>query len=200
MFIKIHRLLGITLVFFVMVLLITGALLQHAEDINIRQKYASSSIAKNFYNLKPCQISSIKIENKWISLCNSNLYLDTKKILSNVDNITAAYKNKSVYYIYYDDHMVTVSENYEIQSIGHKADDVRYKIELKDNIINKGLKRIIEDKSISSTITYERIIVDLHTGRLFGVVGITLIDIVTLGMLVLSITGTISWMRHKKIF
>ena len=67
-------------------------------------------------------------------------------------------------------------------------------------IINKGLKRIIEDKSISSTITYERIIVDLHTGRLFGVVGITLIDIVTLGMLILAITGTISWMRHKKIF
>jgi len=96
--------------------------------------------------------------------------------------------------------MVTVSENYEIQSIGHKADDARYKIELKDNIINKGLKRIIEDKSISSTITYERIIVDLHTGRLFGVVGVTLIDIVTLGMLILSITGTISWIRHKKIF
>ena len=74
------------------------------------------------------------------------------------------------------------------------------KVELKNNIINKDLKKIIEDKSISSTITYERIIVDLHTGRLFGIIGVTLIDIVTLGMLILSITGTISWMRHKKIF
>ena len=200
MFIKLHRLLGITLVFFVMVILITGALLQHAEDINIRQKYASSSIAKNFYNLKPCQISSIRIEKKWISLCNSNLYLDDKKILSNVDNVTSAYKDKGIYSIFYDDHMITVAENYEIQSIGHKANDIRYKVELKNNIINKDLKKIIEDKSISSTITYERIIVDLHTGRLFGIIGVTLIDIVTLGMLILSITGTISWMRHKKIF
>ena len=51
MIIKLHRILGITLVLFVIVLSITGTLLQHADDFNIRQNYVSSSLAKNLYNI-----------------------------------------------------------------------------------------------------------------------------------------------------
>ena len=58
MIMKIHRLLGVTLVFFILILSITGTLLQHAEDFNIRNNYAPSSVAKTFYNIMQLLFSS----------------------------------------------------------------------------------------------------------------------------------------------
>jgi hypothetical protein len=66
MIIKLHRILGITLVLFVIVLSITGTLLQHADDFNIRQNYVSSSLAKNLYNIEPCEVLSYKFKNQHV--------------------------------------------------------------------------------------------------------------------------------------
>jgi uncharacterized iron-regulated membrane protein len=74
------------------------------------------------------------------------------------------------------------------------------KIKLKNNIAPENLREKIEDISISKTITYERIAVDLHTGRIIGIVGVTLVDLVTIGLIILSFTGTYSWLRHRKLF
>ena len=69
-----------------------------------------------------------------------------------------------------------------------------------ENSLPKELKKKIEDKSLSKIITYERIVVDLHSGRLFGTFGVTLVDLVTIGLIILSVTGTYSWLRWKKFF
>ena len=69
MIIKIHRFLGITLVIFLLILSVTGTLLQHAEDFGIRKKFISSSLASNLYKIKSCTGACIKLESKWISLC-----------------------------------------------------------------------------------------------------------------------------------
>ena len=79
-------------------------------------------------------------------------------------------------------------------------DQIEKKIQLKEDKIEENLKARIENKSLSKTITYERVIVDIHTGRFFGQAGVTLIDLVTIGLILLSITGTYSWIRHKKFF
>ena len=203
MIIKIHRFLGITLVLFVIVLSITGTLLQHADDFNIRQKYASSSIAKSFYNIQPCEIKSFQLKNKWLSICNSNLYFETKKIADNINLVTAAYVKNGKYHIQYDNHQVVVNKDSEILGIKHvdaNTIDSKNKVTLSTNNIPEKHKNIIENKSIGKTITYERIIVDIHSGRLFGAVGVTLVDLVTIGIIILSLTGTITWFRHRKVF
>ena len=96
---KIHRLLGITLVFFILILSITGSLLQHAEVFNIRNNYAPSYIAKNFYSIKPCEIYSYKFNNKWLSICNKNLYFDTTKIASSINTVNSIFIKKDRYHI-----------------------------------------------------------------------------------------------------
>ena len=89
MLIKIHRFLGISLVFFILVLSVTGTLIQHAEIFNIRNNYAPSSIAKNFYDIQPCKIYSYQFNKKWISICNQDLFFDIKKVASNVEKVTS---------------------------------------------------------------------------------------------------------------
>lgn len=49
-------------------------------------------------------------------------------------------------------------------------------------------------------IPLERIVLDLHTGRLFGVIGQVLVWIGTLIMLFLTVTGAIMWWRRFKRF
>ena len=71
---------------------------------------------------------------------------------------------------------------------------------MKLDSISENQKQIIESKSLSKTITYERIVVDLHSGRLFGSFGVTLVDLVTIGIILLSCTGTYTWIRQKKFF
>ena len=112
---KLHRFLGITLVFFVMILSITGTLLQHAEEFGIRQKFISSSLTSNLYNIKPCTVSSTKTGNKWISLCDSNLYFQENKIVNNIHSINAILKNNSQYTIQYNkSHEIVISDDGEI--------------------------------------------------------------------------------------
>ena len=199
MLIKIHRFLGITLVFFIFILSVTGTLLQHAEEFNIRNNYASSSIAKNFYDIQPCKIYSYQFKKKWISICNGDLYFDIKKVASNVGKISSIFVNKDQYHIHYDNHSIIINSDSSILEMGHiEIEDSN--IILEEDLIPLKKKKVIEDISISKTITYERIVVDLHSGRLFGTFGVTLIDLVTIGIILLSFTGAYSWVRHKKIF
>ena len=204
MIMKIHRFLGITLVIFLLILSITGTLLQHAEDFGIRTKFIPSSLASNLYNIKSCTVASIKLENKWISLCDSNLYFQENKIINNINSINAFFKKNSNYIIQYNkSHEIMLSEAGVILDMKHldKVSTSRLKkIKLRNDIAPENLRKKIKDISLSKTITYERVAVDLHTGRLIGIVGITLVDLVTIGLIILSFTGTYSWLRHKKIF
>tara|TARA_B100001778_G_scaffold306128_1_gene285229 strand:+ start:65 stop:664 length:600 start_codon:yes stop_codon:yes gene_type:complete len=199
MLIKIHRFLGISLVFFILVLSVTGTLIQHAEIFNIRNNYAPSSIAKNFYDIQPCKIYSYQFNKKWISICNQDLYFDIKKVASNVEKVTSIFIDNNKYHIHYDNHVIIINPDSSISAMDH-IEPEDSKITLKEGLIPTKQKKIIEDKSISKTITYERIAVDLHSGRLFGSFGVTLIDLVTIGIIILSFTGAYSWIRHKKIF
>jgi len=199
MLMKIHRFLGITLVFFILLLSVTGTLLQHAESFNIRNNYAPSSIAKNFYDIQPCKIYSYKFNNTWISICNRDLYFGLKKVASNVGKVSSIFLENDKYHIYYDNHAIIINPDSSISGMSHiEPEDSA--IVLKEGLIPIKQKKIIENISISKTITYERIVVDLHSGRLFGSFGVTLIDLVTIGIILLSFTGAYSWIRHKKIF
>ena len=204
MIMRIHRFLGITLVIFLLILSVTGTLLQHAEDFGIRKKFISSSLASSLYNIKSCTVASSKIENKWISLCNSNLYFQENKIINNINSINTIFKKNSNYIIQYNmSHEIKLSEAGVILNMRHldkQTTTKLKKIKLKNNIAPENLRKKIKDISISKTITYERIAVDIHTGRLIGIVGVTLVDLVTIGLIILSMTGTYSWLRHKKIF
>ena len=200
MIIRIHRFLGIVLVIFVLILSVTGTLLQHAEEFKIRQTYASSTFAKNVYGIEPCEIYSAPIETKWISICNNNLYFDDNKIVNNIKSLKSVFKDNDNFIIMYDGYKITLSENAEILDLDQAETSNDEKMLLSKNITPKELKQKIEDKSLSKIITYERIIVDLHSGRLFGTFGVTLVDLVTLGLIILSVTGTYSWMRWKKFF
>ena len=178
MLFKIHRILGVSLIFFILLLSITGLALQHPDYFETRKKFLGPSMVKFFYDIKPCEIYGFEFEEQWILTCNNKVFINDIKILSNFNEIHSVQKVGDDYKIGIDKFVLTISDEGEI---------------------TKSFNKITGEKTSPVFISYERIIVDMHTGRIFGVAGISLIDIISIGIILLSITGFITWLKRKLI-
>ena len=45
----------------------------------------------------------------------------------------------------------------------------------------------------------EQIVLDLHSGRLFGNIGVLVMDLVAILLIILSITGFIAWNSNRQL-
>ena len=61
------------------------------------------------------------------------------------------------------------------------------------------LPREITDSLNSAHITLEKLVQDIHSGRILGGLGIWLVDLSALLLLILTITGLWSWLRHRNL-
>lgn len=50
----------------------------------------------------------------------------------------------------------------------------------------------------SQYLTWERIVLDMHSGRFFGLIGVLFMDAVALLLLLLSVSGIYLWVRHSR--
>lgn len=57
------------------------------------------------------------------------------------------------------------------------------------------LRTEIADRLTATTLSWERVLLDLHGGRVFGRLGPWLMDVVALTVLVLATTGCLMWLR-----
>ncbi|MCK5830685.1 MAG: PepSY domain-containing protein [Methylococcales bacterium] len=61
----------------------------------------------------------------------------------------------------------------------------------------KVIAQKIKNISRTSIIPLERVTLDLHSGRFFGLIGIIIVDISGLFLIILSISGCMIWLKHK---
>ena len=47
-------------------------------------------------------------------------------------------------------------------------------------------------------LTWDRVMLDIHTGRIVGDVGVWLMDLAAIAMIILSVTGAYMWWRRAK--
>ena len=63
----------------------------------------------------------------------------------------------------------------------------------------KPLPSEIASEIDQTSIPLEKLVLDIHSGRILGSVGIWLVDLSALLLLLLTITGLWSWLRHEKL-
>ncbi len=59
-------------------------------------------------------------------------------------------------------------------------------------------QRTLQAQLPGATLPLERVVLDLHSGRLFGAVGVLLFDLAALMMLALTVTGCWRWLKHQR--
>jgi len=76
-----HRTFGVIASLFVILLVLTGLMLNHTETLKLDQKYIGSSLLLDWYNIEiPTDPVSFATENHRISLLGNRLYLDALEL------------------------------------------------------------------------------------------------------------------------
>ena len=57
--------------------------------------------------------------------------------------------------------------------------------------------KIIKNKFRSTILPLERILLDIHSGRFFGAIGVLIVDLCGIFLILLALSGSAIWIKHK---
>jgi hypothetical protein len=233
-----HRYIGITVALIVVLLSLTGLLLNHTETFNLDEKRVQSDLILGGYGLKltPPKIS-FAAGRHWISKIEEQIYFDAIPLpFKSPSSLIGAIKTEQTIAIALSDEIVLITEDGDLIERITSAQDLPDKIlRIGTNSLNQPMidssKGILqsEDGLLSwraspdqksqwshqstmpaalseeiaqhfryDTIPLERFILDLHSGRFFGPLGVFIVDFATLMFIFLAFSGFLLWLRQTR--
>ena len=76
-----HRMLGIAAGVFVLLLAVTGLMINHTESLELDERYAKADWLLNWYGIAPpADAVSYRLGEHWVSQLGNRLYLDGEEI------------------------------------------------------------------------------------------------------------------------
>lgn len=227
-----HRRIGLLALVLVVVLAVTGIMLNHTEQIGLDVHYVQSSVVLDWYGLEPeGEPQTYRSKGHSISQWQQSIYFDGRLISSseqtlrgvvNVEPlIVAAFENELLLLSEQGDLVERITTRFDaISRIGRRQGQAVLATEAgyyraDENIIDWteiGAVGVIwsEPVSIDETerealrrayrgegLSMERVILDLHSGRLFGAYGVYVMDAAAIALLWLSFSGLWVWWKRK---
>lgn len=237
-----HRRIGLLALMLVIILAVTGIMLNHTERLRLDQSYINNSWLLSWYGIEPQgEPVSYRVHDHTISLWQQQLFFDNKVITELQQNMHGAIDTEQFIVVALDNEIILLSFDGEliermstsvsfsnIQRLGKKyqrpvietSEPLYYMADEHildwDVISNEGIKWVEphllgDDDRQQLLIAFrgnglklERLILDLHSGRIFGQYGIYLMDAAAIALLWLSLSGLWVWssrrrkMRRKK--
>jgi len=233
-----HRRVGLFALVLVIILAITGILLNHTERFKLDETYISNSWLLNWYGIEPeDQPISFRVGEHIISSWHDQLFFDDTVITDLEQNIHGAISGEQFIVVALDEEIILLADNGEliervstsisfsdIQRLGTKykrpvietSEPLYYMADEHildwDVIANEGIEwteqySLTDDEYEKLLIAYrgnglklERVILDLHSGRIFGSYGVYLMDAAAIALLWLSLSGLWVWSsRNRKM-
>jgi hypothetical protein len=241
-----HRRIGLFALLLIIILAITGIMLNHTEKLKLDESYVNNSWLLGWYGIEPeNEPVSYRIKNKdnnhVISAWQNQLFFDDSAITALEQNIHGAIGAEQFIVIALDNAIILLSYEGEliervstslsfsnIQRLGIKykrpvietseplyyiADEhiLDWDVITNEDIIWAEKYTLSDNEREQLLVTYrgnglklERVILDLHSGRIFGQYGIYVMDAAAIALLWLSLSGLWVWssrrrkMRRKK--
>jgi len=233
-----HRRLGLLLVVFIIILAITGIMLNHTNDLQLNRHRVNNTVILSLYDINPENPPiSYRTKQHIISQWDKQIYFDSSKLLSdsqqlrgiiNTENIIIMVLSQDVILLSPEGELIdryafdyALAQQTEIEHIGLFEGQVIIKMidqslwQADTDIINWqaiALKHVewsapvqldvaLEEQLLKQYrgegLPLERIVLDIHSGRIFGLIGVYLVDGVALIMLFLSLSGLWMWWQRR---
>jgi len=237
-----HRRIGLLALTLVIILAMTGIMLNHTNSLKLDEIYIENSLLLNWYGIEPedepvSYRLSIHAQPHLVSAWQNKLFFDNKPVNSLDEKIHGVIATEQFIIVALDNAIILLSDEGEL--VERVATGVSFKPILRlgmkykrpvietsnhlfymadehildwDVIINDGVlwskpAELSEDEREQLLLAYrgrglklERIILDLHSGRIFGHYGIYLMDGAAIALLWLSLSGLWVWnSRRRKI-
>jgi hypothetical protein len=230
-----HRRIGLAAIALVIILSITGILLNHTETFQLDETYVESSALLNWYGLEPeGSIISYKVNGHTISTWDKTVFFDNQPLAQTTETLNGAVWAEQLIIAAFDTEIFLLTHEGELvermptsQSFsGIQKLGLKYKrpvIETGDSLYYIADEHILDWDVIANAdiewsvkhepgeiqvdklrqafrgkgLSMERVVLDLHSGRIFGQYGIYLMDASAIALLWLSFSGLWVWWSRR---
>lgn len=233
-----HRTLGFIATLFVLMLTVTGLLLNHTGDLKLDQIYIENSILLDWYGLAPESAPvSYQADGHWLTQLDDHLYLDDIEITGNTEHLRGAVKSGDIIILAFAHSLYLLTQTGDLvekvtgmqgvpgglQGIGVgpdgevlvRSDESVYATDLNMSIWkpypqqdgnwsdSEKIPAVLEKKLLhmyrGKGLSMEKLLVDLHSGRILGKAGALLVDLAAVLFIILAISGWCVWLKRKSI-
>lgn len=230
-----HRRIGLAALVLVIILAITGIMLNHTESLALDESYVDSSLILNWYGLEPeGEPVAYDAGGHTLSQWNEQLFFDQSTTASSTQKLRGAVDSDRFIVAAFDSELLLLSNNGDIIEripAGTSFSDIR-RIGIRDQrsvietseslyymadehildwdlVINEGIqwsqpavltetdRNRLREAYRGRGLSLERVILDLHSGRILGEYGIYLMDAAAIALLWLSMSGLWVWWRRR---
>lgn len=233
-----HRRLGLTAAVFVLVLALTGLMLNHTDGFRLDERYVAAGWLLDWYGIEaPDDTDSYALSTGVVTRLGDRLYLDTRMVEQNVAVLDGAVSGQELIIIAVDGELLLLTAAGErVERLGREdglpqgvtglgldpsdrvvvraSDDVyradpallswdRVAVEpgpvrwARPAARDEALLATLQADYLGSILSLERVLLDLHSGRILGPFGPWLMDAAAVLLLVLAVTGVWLWSVRK---
>lgn len=232
-----HRLFGISALAFLVVLAVTGVLLNHTDTLGLDTRSAASPLLLRLYGMESVAIeSAYRANGHTFAVASGKLYLNGTKLADGVNDLKGAVAMRGEIIVATAGELLLLTDGGDlIERVPAELEtpvrrlgtgDENAFIETGDKIFaidTTGMQlrattsepattitwsspaaldatesRSIAAAALGEALSVERVIVDLHSGRLLPVAGRYIADLAALSLLYLCVTGGILWFRRRQ--
>jgi len=227
-----HRYIGVSAALLVVILAITGLMLNHTGKLRLDSRYVSNNWLLDQYGIRaPANIRSYRVENYWLSQWGERLFLDQTDVGMTQEKLLGALYYGGMLVVALDSEVWLLTPEGElIEKLGGTegipagmsaiglTDEGRIAVMAAHGVytadrelviwhdapeaitvwvdsedLPAGLHQRLLEKYRGQGLPLERVILDLHSGRLFGKYGIYVMDAAAVLMLFLAFSGSWIW-------
>jgi len=230
-----HRRLGLLLVLFILLLAVTGIMLNHTSSLQLGQTRVNNALILSLYEINPRNpIISYRTDKHIFSQMDEQIYFDHKKLLTdkqqlrgvtNAGEIIILVLSQDVLLLSPEGELIdryALAQDTEIEHIGIYQGRAIIKMidqtlwQADEDILNwqpisglqmnwappvqidDKLKQQLLEQYRGEGLPLERIVLDIHSGRIFGSLGVYLMDGVAIIMVFLSLSGAWMWWQRRQ--
>ena len=229
-----HRRIGLVALVLVIIIAVTGIMLNHTERFELDKTYVGSALILNWYGLEPKgEPLSYAANGHTISQWQQQIFFDDKVTTSSEQSLHGVIGSDRFIALAFDNELLLLSDQGEviehipasfgkIQRLGNKdnrlvietinrhyyqadANIIDWRTIKKEGIvwsepaeINNALRKALLQGYRGKGLSLERVILDMHSGRIFGRYGVYVMDAAAIALLWLSLSGLWVWWRRQQ--
>ncbi|HEB58925.1 MAG TPA: hypothetical protein ENJ01_06880 [Gammaproteobacteria bacterium] len=228
-----HRYIGLLTALFVLLLSVTGMMLNHTESLRLDEKRVQSDWLLDWYGIEsPRQLRSFRAGEVWITQAEEHLFIGSQATdsrmpghlagaLASTDLLVIATENDILLYTHDGEFIEHLTGTHGVPAgitrLGSTGDGLLCVRTAQGSYITDSdfnqwrrndcngvrwtspapapelLAASIRHRYRSSQVNWERVTLDLHSGRLFGEGGVLLMDAAALLFAFLAVSGILLW-------
>jgi hypothetical protein len=226
---KFHRYTGLGMALIIVMLAVTGIILNHTDDLKLDSHYVKSKAILDWYGIASSKPKiAFASRTHWVIQSGEQIYLGSQPIIKKPEPLVGLVSSDTFLLLGFTTGLILLSNEGEIierieKPISRIAIDSldTVIIESKDRVLSSDdallswletekipewsipsnppatLLERINKLSRNNILPYERVLLDIHSGRFFGPYGVLMVDIAGILFILLAVSGCWIWLRHR---